>query len=354
MSIFVVSAAASLTVLNIVRRRQLLDIPNARSSHNLPTPKGGGLGFAAIIATVFIASGALSNSASGSAVMVLGITALALAITGLVDDLRPLASSTRMLIQLLAGLVIVFVLPRTSVDLGFMRLSPVAAACLALLFLLWMTNLYNFMDGIDGIASFQAILLGAGIYCLDALALYSGNLAGLALVIATCVGGFLLFNFPPAKIFMGDVGSVFLGFTLAAIALFEGADAIENLWIWLILMAVFICDATATLLARLAQRQKLYQAHRSHIYQLYTQTVAHNLTTTGMTAEQARAQAHRRYLIWFSLCFSLVQFPLAIAVAARWLPGLPVALFTYGLLIVGFISLGAGRDRLALCKGNPS
>lgn len=349
--IFALSGLFSTAALGFARRRQLVDIPNARSSHNLPTPKGGGIGFAVLISLILLIAGAASNTATGVYVLMLGSAALALSITGLVDDLRPLPSATRLVIQLLAGIAILFFLPTISIDLGFMRLPQTAFICLALLFLLWTTNLYNFMDGIDGIACAQAILLGAAIYSLDALGFYSGELAHLGLAIAACLGGFLLFNFPPAKMFMGDAGSVFLGFTLGAMALFETATAAENLWIWLILLAVFVCDATATLVSRLVQGQKFYQAHRSHIYQLYTRSIEERLRRAGMADEQARARAHRRYLLLFSLFFCLIQFPLATAVAAHWLPGLLVTLLTYGLLLGGFMLLGAGRDRLFFYRG---
>ena len=143
-------------------------------------------------------------------------------------------------------------------------------ATLAVLGLVWLTNLYNFMDGTDALAAIQAICTGimSGI-----LLLYSGQqgLAIFSFVIVTATTGFIFWNWPPAKIFMGDVGSCMIGFSFGLLALVGETSGTLPILVWFILLAVFICDATLTLLMRIFKREKWYSAHKSHAYQRYVQ-----------------------------------------------------------------------------------
>ncbi len=132
--------------------------------------------------------------------------------------------------------------------------------------LVWLTNLFNFMDGIDGLAGMEAVcvsVFGGTLLFLRGLASYSQ----LSWLLAAASLGFLLWNWPPAKIFMGDAGSGFLGFTLGTLALFSSSSSPGLIWPWLILLAAFIVDATVTLLRRMFSRARWYEAHRSHAYQ---------------------------------------------------------------------------------------
>jgi len=151
---------------------------------------------------------------------------------------------------------------------------------LAAIYLVWLLNLYNFMDGIDGIASVEAICV-----CIGGALLYAwlGDIQGAlvtVLSLAAAVLGFLIWNFPPARIFMGDAGSGFLGITLGVLSLQAAAVSPELLWAWLILLGVFIVDATYTLLRRLLRGDRVYEAHRSHAYQYASRHYGRHLPVT--------------------------------------------------------------------------
>jgi Fuc2NAc and GlcNAc transferase len=151
---------------------------------------------------------------------------------------------------------------------------------LAAFYLVWLLNLYNFMDGIDGIASVEAICV-----CLGAAIIYiltgHSDLLLLPLLLACAVAGFLFWNFPPAKIFMGDAGSGFLGIILGCLSLQGAWISSQFLWVWLILLGVFIVDATVTLIRRLIRGDKVYEAHRSHAYQFASRRVGKHLPVTS-------------------------------------------------------------------------
>jgi len=154
--------------------------------------------------------------------------------------------------------------------LGFTELNLFwVANVLVVIAIVWMINLYNFMDGIDGIAGTEAItILGAAAIFLW---VQNSGLAAVCLLIIAAVLGFLIWNWPPAKVFMGDVGSGFLGFVFAVLAIWSENSGAVPLLIWLLLLGVFIVDATVTLVKRMAGGEKLYEAHRSHVYQLAVQ-----------------------------------------------------------------------------------
>ena len=247
--------------------RSLLDLPNARSSHTVPTARGGGL---AIVLTMLLALpllwwwGALSTAV---AVALTGGGAL-VALVGWLDDHGHVAAGWRLLAHFIAagwGLAWLGGLPPlalfgTLVDFGWLGHG------LALLYLVWLLNLYNFMDGIDGIAGIEAVTVSLGGGLLLVLAA-GGEGWLLPALLAAAVAGFLLWNFPRARIFMGDAGSGFVGLLLGLLSLHAAGLAAELFWGWLILLGAFIVDATLTLLRRLLRGEKVYQAHRSHAYQ---------------------------------------------------------------------------------------
>lgn len=273
----VLAAAFLLTglILHLALRVSLLDIPNQRSSHSIPTPRGGGL---AIVAAFLLGVMVLLTSASeGSKVfpVLLLCTSLLVVGIGLWDDLRSLSAGKRILVHLLAALLLVWGLGREGSSGGvtwqFAPLQWLGGFVLVLV-VVWALNLFNFMDGIDGLAAGEAASVAAGAALLLA---WQGSIMEMQLLLlltAACLG-FLVWNWPPARIFMGDVGSGFLGFVLAAMALRTSLFSdLLPLSCWLILPGVFLADATFTLLRRMARRQRWYDAHRSHAYQ---QAVAH-------------------------------------------------------------------------------
>lgn len=260
--------------------RSIIDIPNARSSHTVPTPRGGGV---AIVLSYLLALPvlALAGFLPWSATWAMLGAGAGIAVLGFLDDHGHIAARWRLLghfaasvwaLYWLGGLPAI-TLFGLNLELGWL------GHVLAVFYLVWMLNLYNFMDGIDGIASVEAICA-----CLGACLLY--GLAGfdsliiLPLVLAMAVAGFLYWNFPPARIFMGDAGSGFLGIILGLLSLQAAWASPKLLWVWLILLGVFIVDATVTLIRRLLRGDKVYEAHRSHAYQFASRQYGRHLPVT--------------------------------------------------------------------------
>jgi Fuc2NAc and GlcNAc transferase len=262
-------AALSFVLTGLMRRyalsRQLLDRPNERSSHSAPTPRGGGIA----IVVAFVASLTAAADASAATTLALIGGGVGVAIVGFVDDHGHIAARWRLLAHFACAAWILYWIgvPRLewmgdTANLGFM------AAVLAALYLVWMLNLYNFMDGIDGIAGVEAVTVGAGGTAVCWVAgMPMGSDAVLPALLSAASLGFLLWNFPPAKIFMGDAGSGFLGLMLGALSLQAAVARPVLLWCWLVLLGVFIVDATVTLVRRLLRGERVYEAHRSHAYQ---------------------------------------------------------------------------------------
>ena len=239
-----------LTLAWLLRGRHVLpmDHPNERSLHETPTPRIGGLG---IMAGVGVASLWLADAA----LLPVMLGAFVLAGVSLLDDLRGLPVRVRFLAHFVAA-------AGCLLALGFTGWAVLAGT----LAVVWMTNLYNFMDGSDGLAGGMAAI-GFGAL---ALAAWLGNASGLAVfcaAIAASALAFLRFNFPPARVFMGDAGSIPLGFLAAVLGIL---GAMQNVWPWLFPLLVFspfIADASVTLARRALRGEKVWRAHRSHYYQ---------------------------------------------------------------------------------------
>lgn len=275
-----VSAILTRYLISHANVRQLLDIPNERSSHSTPTPTGGGMAFVVTFICFLLAAGLVCNLAVGE-VYSLALTGAFLAIVGYIDDHRHIPAEWRLSIHFLVALVLLLLLNQLPVlsVFGWQWQSGWLLFGVYLVALVWLLNLFNFMDGIDGIAGVEAITS----LCGAALILW---LAGeqswsvVLLALSSCVLGFLVFNWPPAKIFMGDAGSGFLGFMLGALALVTSATGFISLWSWLILLAIFIADSTLTLVRRGKKGEKIHQAHRSHAYQILTRKWGGHLPVT--------------------------------------------------------------------------
>src|ERR1035437_8364746 len=264
---FLASAQITALVRRYLLRRRILDVPNGRSSHAVPTPRGGGVSIVLVfLFTVlwFVQRGVIPNSL-GWALIGGG---LAVAVAGFLDDYLWVSVRLRLLIHFAAaGWALWWLDGIGPLHLGWISWDwGWVGQLLALVGLVWMINLYNFMDGIDGIAGVEAVCASG----LGGLVLAWSGLAGLAeaaLVLAGASAGFLVWNWPPAKIFMGDVGSGFLGFAFGVLAI---SSAKERPWLlcpWLILLAVFIVDSILTLVRRLITGERWYEAHCSHAYQ---------------------------------------------------------------------------------------
>jgi len=248
-------------------RHDMLDRPNERSSHERPTPRGGGLGFSVLL---LVSMGLLLVAFPESRNLWIGLLGggAGVASIGWLDDRFSLSAKLRIVVHLLAAVWAVYWLGgMPQLELGFATLPlGMTGAVLAVLAVIWSTNLYNFMDGIDGIAGSQAVLVGATTAVLSA-ALGHIDLAVASGAIAASVGGFLIWNWSPAKIFMGDCGSGLLGFLIAVLAIASEGRGAVPLLIWAMLMNVFLVDATATLIRRIFLGEPWYEAHCDHAYQ---------------------------------------------------------------------------------------
>jgi Fuc2NAc and GlcNAc transferase len=248
--------------------RRLLDIPNDRSSHAQPTPRGGGLALT-LAHLVGVTVAALLGQASSELVVALLGGGLAVAIVGFLDDHGHVRASLRLTCHFLAFVWAAWWLGGLPpVDFGWGQVNlGMAGTLLLLLYLAWFLNLFNFMDGIDGIAGMQALTM-----CVTAALLLHLVGAGGAVVLpivllAAATVGFLAWNWPPARIFMGDVGSGYLGYALGVLALWTVVEGWLTPWVWLILGGAFLADATVTLFVRAKAKVPLVEAHRSHAYQ---------------------------------------------------------------------------------------
>jgi Fuc2NAc and GlcNAc transferase len=259
-------------------RRAILDVPNERSSHKTPTPRGGGL----VIATVCLGF-YLLNAIFLGGVFVPGyfVGAALIALISWFDDLKSVPPAARFLVHAVAAGLAVFSLggwPALSVPPAGEIKFGLFGSFIAVLWIVWLTNAYNFMDGIDGIAAMQALTAGVGwlllggFFAAETTSLLSGVLAFSSL-------GFLLHNWQPARIFMGDVGSAFLGYTFAVMPLLVAFEARQSSVIvqesrlgivmlaGILLVWLFVFDTVFTFFRRLLRGEKVWRAHRSHLYQ---------------------------------------------------------------------------------------
>ncbi|MEH6470752.1 MAG: glycosyltransferase family 4 protein [Halopseudomonas sp.] len=260
----VVSLLFAVIALQLLRRQQLFDLPNERSSHSTPVPRGGGVSFA-ILYLLLLSGLALAGELPVIEALVLIVGGGVLALIGFLDDRFSLSSKSRLLVQLVCAAISVlsFYYYQLSGGSGLLWLW-LGGLVLASI---WWVNLFNFLDGIDGYAISEAVLIStaaAGLCLQGAENIYPQ----LFLLLAASLIGFGVLNWAPAKLFMGDVGSYFLGFILAMLAVLTVREQLISPLVWLILTALFWIDASVTLLRRMLRGERWYQAHRSHAYQI--------------------------------------------------------------------------------------
>jgi Fuc2NAc and GlcNAc transferase len=332
--LLLIAAILSAVLTGLLRRyalaSNLIDNPNQRSSHTIPTPRGGGLAIV-LIFLVLLPFLEIPEANVDRLIWALFGAGSLVAVAGFIDDHGHIPAHWRLCLHCLAaawalfwlgGLPPVAVFDR-SIDLGWV------GHVLGLLYLVWLLNLYNFMDGINGIAGIEALTV-----CIAGLAVFAlssdGSLIWMVpmLLLAASVSGFLIWNFPVAKIFMGDAGSGFIGIVLGIISIQAASTNPELLWVWLILLAAFIVDATVTLVRRIQRGEKFYEAHRSHAYQY-----------------AARKYASHSYVsIAFGLINLLWLLPIAIVVVQDWLDGLVGLIIAYLPLIFLAFKFKAGAS----------
>lgn len=250
-------------VLAWLRRRAILDHPVERSSHQVPVPRGGGLALVPVMLCAWLMLVVSGLAPSGTTFIV--VIAGTLAFVSWRDDLGGLGVSWRLLAHFAAAGIGILSLPDSALIFqGWLPLVLDRAA--AILLWVWFLNLYNFMDGIDGITCTETIFVGLGVAVVLLLADAAESGASmLALAAAAAAAGFLRWNWPPARIFLGDVGSIPLGYVIGWLLLTVAA---KGLWApALILPLYYLADATLTLLKRLTRGERIWQAHRQHFYQ---------------------------------------------------------------------------------------
>lgn len=310
-SITVLLVAAS---IGYARRRGMLDLPGQRRSHDIPTPRGGGIGI--VVAMLFGLGGAgWGGSMDWSGDLVLaGLCAalLLVAMAGWWDDHRSLPVLPRFAAQLLAVALFSAGLVTAGTSWWWLPLLLLVGA--------WSINLHNFMDGIDGLLAQQAIFVGSGLAAL-AWAAHQPMLALLAGCLAVSALGFWLFNRPPARIFMGDVGSGSLGLLIFAFSAMLWRIDHALLWPALILSSAFMTDASLTLLARMWLGRRWYTAHREHLYQwLVRRGRTHARVDTVYMGWNLLVAAPMAWLAWSHLHLALTVTMVVYAVAAAtWL-----------------------------------
>lgn len=264
-----VTALLTRTVLQVLRQRAILDHPNERSSHARPTPRGGGIAVVAVLLPSWLLI-AINTPVAGTSFWLILAGIAVLASLSWIDDLRNLSAALRVACHAIIVAIVLAALPAGA--LVFQGLLPAFADRVAAgLLWIWFINLFNFMDGIDGISGVEALTIGLGLFLVaitGAGGLRTESL--LALALAGTALGFLLWNWHPARVFLGDVGSVPLGFALGWLLL---QAAIAGQWAAaLILPLYYLADATITLARRAARGAKIWQAHREHFYQRATAT----------------------------------------------------------------------------------
>lgn len=272
--LFLVSLMLTWGIKNYAIRKAILDHPNERSSHTMPTPRGGGL---AIVVSFYLGTGYLyATHTLEPKLFYAFLSALPLIVVSLLDDLYTIGSKIRLATQLLASILALGALGGLEVlSFSFVELHGWWLNILIVLGMVWLINLYNFLDGIDGYAGSEAVFLG-----IAAAILFK---YGIGWIIAAGALGFLMFNWQKAKVFMGDIGSTFLGFVFAVLMI-DSLNHHESLFSWLILLGLFWVDATLTLIRRAKKGEPLSTAHRKHAYQRITQAGwSHQKTViTGM------------------------------------------------------------------------
>jgi Fuc2NAc and GlcNAc transferase len=307
--------------MRLARVRQFLDTPNERSSHSRPTPHGGGAALVSAFTLGLLCAAGLYG-AWEEPFVTLAVAALVLMVIGVIDDLRGLSVQLRLVMYGLTCLLVSVTLMRSvATDSVLWDGMLVLFAALAML---WSLNLYNFMDGIDGIAAIQTVLACCCAAALSQVTGHDSSYALYCLLLAAAHSGFLIWNWPPARLFMGDAGSVPTGFLLAALALLGAVQGQLDPLCWVVLMAAFVTDASWTLVWRMGSGQDFTQPHRLHAYQRLSR----------------HWDSHLKVDILLLVITALWLFPLAGAVQAWPDHRLILVILAYLPLLCGMAKIG--------------
>ena len=307
-----------------------LDIPNERSSHITPTPRGGGIAFVSTSLIGFLLL-LLNDALNRTELLSLCCAGTIVAIAGHLDDRQKISGATvRLVLHAISAVILIVGVGIPSELAIFERTvnTGLVGSILGVVYLVWLLNLFNFMDGTDGIAAGEAIFVVIAGAFLNYHVLSDANHSAAAVAIAASTFGFILYNWSPAKIFMGDVGSGYLGIVIGGLSLIAANQDPELLWVWIILLAVFVSDATVTLIRRLLRKQKPHVAHRSHAYQHLA----------------IRLNSHAKVALLVLAVNIAWLLPIAFLVADKQLAGTTGVIIAYVPLLIAALAFGAGKD----------
>ena len=330
LSLLIASAILTRQLVSYSHRFSKIDIPNERSSHITPTPRGGGIAFVATSLTGFLLL-LLNNALNGTELLALCCAGSIVAIAGHLDDRQKISGATvRLFLHAISAIILVVGVGIPSELAIFERTinTGIVSSILSVVYLVWLLNLFNFMDGTDGIAASEAIFVALAGAFLSYHVLADASHSAAAVILAASTFGFILYNWSPAKIFMGDVGSGYLGIVIGGLSLIAANQDPELLWVWIILLAVFVSDATVTLIRRLLRKQKPHVAHRSHAYQHLA----------------IRLNSHAKVALLVLAVNIAWLLPIAFLVADKQLAGTTGVIIAYVPLLVAALAFGAGKD----------
>ncbi|MFK7829276.1 MAG: glycosyltransferase family 4 protein [Congregibacter sp.] len=308
----------------LARRLALIDAPNARSAHCNDTPSSGGIVLVGVLLLSLVLLQCIDYLSASPEFYVMLATLAVVCATGAVDDWRTLPVSVRLLVLAVAAIVSVSCYGPALPWQGDALLPGLIVLPVLTLGLTWLYNLYNFMDGIDGIAALQTLLCALGILLMGYIGDAPTEFLALAAMVVGVFVGFLWFNWPPAKLFMGDAGSLSAGFLIAWLGLWGVRDGFLPLASWLLLMSPFILDATITLGRRAWRRERITEGHNQHFYQGLHRSfdgdrrVIVGLLLLHLCCLQPLALLQTMPIgpVWTSMCLGL--FPQLFLIAKHW------------------------------------
>lgn len=338
---FLSAFVLSLLMIRHASVLNIMDVPNARSSHAVTTPRSGGIAIVLSFLLCVLPLLVYAQDLPWRFVLAMVGAGIGVAILGLLDDYGHVPVRWRLLSHFLAALWVLVLmggLAPLKVFGLYMELGWVGYL-FGLFYLVWLLNLYNFMDGINGIAGVEAVTVCLGAVALflcvpvelfsqvELLGIFLPLQAVMAFLLACCVLGFLCWNLPGGRLFMGDSGSGFLGITFGVFSLHSAWLDSRLFWGWLILLGVFVVDATYTLIRRLCRGERIHQAHRTHAYQYAARYCSRHWPVSLLVGG-------------VNLCWLL---PLALLVVCTSVDGLLVLLFAYAPLLFLSWYLRAGE-----------
>jgi Fuc2NAc and GlcNAc transferase len=310
-------------------RRNLIDEVGARSSHTAATARGGGLAIVGVLVPLIVALPLWTDFPARWS-FGMGVAGAAVAIVGWVDDHGHVAARYRLLVHFFAALVLVGAIGPVPLDwLGLGH--PLIEWAFSAVLIAWLINLFNFMDGIDGLAASEAITAWGGLAVVLLLLNVEPGIAAAAWIGAAAVAGFLVWNWAPAKIFMGDVSSGFLGALSGALILCAAQRDIAYAAALAIQLGVFVVDATVTVLRRAARREPLHEPHRGHAYQILAR----------------RCDSHARVAVAAVMINLAFLLPVAMLAASHTLGPISAVLVAYSPLVLLALILGADSEERA-------